>query len=127
MSSEISLTADYVKSLEEKNVGLSVPYYKLKEWFAKNKKIFFDCEKPDKSSCLQLILEKSDISAFKIFFIVKENESYRLMDVSFRNLGKETLEHFIERYERQLKSMTKLGLQSRKIEYVETVGYSYEV
>ena len=127
MSSEISLTVDYVKSLEEKHDGLSVPYYQLKEWFAKKQKIFFDCEKTDKLICLEPILEKTDFSAFKVFFVVKENGSYRFMDVRFRNLGKETLEHFIERYEHQLESMTKLSLQSRKIEYVETVGYSYEV
>jgi hypothetical protein len=127
MSLQVSLTTDYVKSLEEKYAGLSVPSYKLKEWFAKNKKVFFDCEKPDKSVCLELILGKIDISAFKVFFVVKENGSYRFMDVRFRSLGKETLGHFIGRYERQLESMTKLSLQSRNIEYVETVGYSYEL
>jgi hypothetical protein len=127
MSSNFSLTTDYVKALEEKYAGLSVPYYKLKEWFAKDKKTFFDCWEADKSVCLEAVLRKSSISAFKVFFVVKENGFYRFMDVLFRRLGKETLEHFIERYECQLESMTQLSFQSRKIEYVETVGYSYEL
>lgn len=126
MSLVISLTNDYVKSLEKEFAGLSVPSYKLKEWFAKSTKIFFDCKKPNKSICLKHFLEKSDISAFTVFSIVRENEICSFMDVRFRNLGKETLKHFIERYEHQLKSMTKLSLQSRKIEYIKTVGYSYE-
>jgi hypothetical protein len=123
----ISLSPVYVKSLEEKFVGLSVPSYKLKQWFDRDKTVFFDCEKADKSVCLRHILEKTDIPEFAVFFIVKENATYSFMDVKFRNLGTETLEHFIERYERQLKSMTKLSLQSRKIEYVEIVGFSYEL
>jgi hypothetical protein len=123
---EISSTTDYVKSLEEKFSGLSVPSYKLKEWFTKKLKIFFNCEKSDKTLCLDKILEKTNLSGFKVFLIVKQEGCIKLMDVNYRNLGKETLEHFINRYESQLKSMTQLSLKSRKTEYIETVGYSYQ-
>ena len=123
---EISSTTDYKKSLEEKFNGLSVPSYKLKEWFTKKLKIFFHCKKPNKTFCLDQILEKTDIAFFTVFFIVKTEETYKFMDVNYRNLGKETLEHFIKRYESQLKSMTQLSLKPRKMEYVETVGYSYQ-
>jgi hypothetical protein len=123
----ISSSTGYVKSLEEKFVGLSVPSYKLRKWFDKDKLIFFDCEKGDKSACLSHLLEKTNIPYFAVFFIVKENVTYSFMDVKYRNLGKETLEHFIKRYEQQLKSMTKMSLQPRKMEYVELVGFSYEL
>jgi hypothetical protein len=123
---EISSTTDYVKSLEEKFSGLSVPSYKLKEWFTKKLKIFFNCEKSDKTLCLDKILEKTNLSGFKVFLIVKQEGCIKLMDVNYRNLGKVTLEHFINRYESQLKSMTQLSLKSRKTEYIETVGYSYQ-
>jgi len=119
----------YVKSLKEKYEDLEVPSYKLREWFSKTDKIFFDCEESDKFSCLELILKQRKLVAFVIFFVVREKSSgsYKFMDASFRNLGKETLKHFIRRYHQQLESMTKLGLGSRGIEYVECVGYSYEL
>jgi hypothetical protein len=118
----------YAKSLKGKYEDLEVPSYKLREWFSKTDKVFFDCEEPDKSSCLELILKQRNLVAFVIFFVVREKPggSYKFMDASFRNLGKETLKHFINRYHEQLESMTKLGLGSRSIEYIECAGYSYE-
>ena len=129
MSLEIMSSSLYVKSLKEKYEDLEVPSYKLREWFSKTDKIFFDCEKSDKSSCLELILKQRNLVAFVIFFVVREKPSvsYKFMDASFRNLGKETLKHFIRRYHEQLESVTKLGLGSRSIEYVECIGYSYEL
>ena len=119
----------YVKSLKEKYEDLEVPSYKLREWFSETDKNFFDCGESDKSSCLELILKQRNLVAFVIFFVVREKSSgsYKFMDASFRNLGKETLKHFIRRYHKQLESMTKLGLGSRGIEYAECVGYSYEL
>jgi len=129
MSLETVPSSLYVKSLKEKYLDLEVPSYKLREWFSKTYKIFFDCEKSDKPSCLELILKQRNLAAFVIFFVVREKSSgsYKFMDASFRNLGKEALKHFIRRYHQQLESMTKLGLGSRGIEYVECVGYSYEL
>ncbi len=96
------------------------------EWYDSEKQVFFDCTKADKNACLTKMLEKTDIPDFVVFFIVKENNAYSFMDVTYRNLGKETLTHFITRYEKQLMSMTKMSLQPRKIEYVQNVGFSYE-
>lgn len=129
VSLEILPASLYVKSLKEKYEDLEVPSYKLREWFSKTSKVFFDCEESDESSCLELILKQRNLVAFVIFFVVREKPSgsYKFMDASFRNLGKETLKHFIRRYHEQLESMTKLGLGSRGIEYVECVGYSYEL
>ena len=129
MSLEIVPSSLYVKSLKEKYGDLEVPSYKLRKWFSKTDKVFFDCGESDKSSCLELILKQRNLVAFVIFFVVKEKPSgsYKFMDATFRNLGKETLKHFIRRYHQQLESMTKLGLGSRGIEYVECVGYSYDL
>jgi len=129
VSLEIMSSSLYVKSLKEKYESLEVPSYKLREWFSKTDKIFFDCKESDKSSCLELILEQKNFVAFVIFFVVREKPSgsYKFMDATFRNVGKETLKHFIRRYHEQLESMTKLGLGSRNIEYVECIGYSYEL
>jgi len=129
VSSEIVPSNLYVKSLKEKYEDFEVPLYKLREWFSKTDKVFFDCEESDKSSCLEQIMKQRNFGAFVIFFVVREKSSgsYKFMDASFRNLGKETLKHFIRRYHGQLESMTKLGLGSRGIEYVECVGYSYEL
>jgi len=128
VSLEIVSSSLYVKSLKDKYEDLEVPSYKLREWFSKTDKVFFDCKESDKSSCLESILKQRNFGAFVIFFVVRDKPSgsYKFMDATFRNIGKETLKHFIRRYHEQLESMTKFGLGSRGIEHVECVGYSYE-
>ncbi|MFB0567264.1 MAG: hypothetical protein ACETVM_01595, partial [Candidatus Bathyarchaeia archaeon] len=125
MSSEIVPTSSYVKSLKEKYKDLDVPTYKLKEWFSTSRQVFFNCENKDKNACLEQLLKRRDLEAFVILFVVKESSgSYRFMDASFRNLGTETLEHFINRFHKQLEAMTKLGVQATGLEYMECVGHS---
>lgn len=127
MTSKIISENEYVALLEEKYKGLKVATYKLRKWFSTEQKIFFDCDSPDKESCLRQILTKPDFPAFIIYLIVKSAAGgYSFMDVSFRNLGKETLEHFISRYHQQLETMTKLSLQTVGREFVECPGHSYE-
>jgi len=127
MSSEIVPTSSYVKTLKEKYEGIDIPDYKLREWFSTAHKIFFDCEDEDKSVCLGRLLRRTDFEAFVVFFVVREASGvYRFMDASFRNLGTETLEHFINRFHKQLEAMTRLGVQGTGLEYVECVGHSYK-
>jgi len=127
MSSKVVLTSSFVKSLKAKYKDLDVPYYKLKEWFSTSHRVFFDCKSKDKNACLEQLLERTDLDAFVIFFVVKESSgSYRFMDASFRNLGTETLEHFINRFHKQLEAMTKLGVQAAGLEYMECIGHSYK-
>ncbi len=127
MSSEIVLTSSYVKALKEKYKDLGIPRYKLKEWFSASRQVFFDCENKDKNACLEQILKRTDLDAFIIFFVVKKSTgSYKFMDASFRNLGTETLEHFINRFHKQLEAMTKLGVQATGLEYMECIGHSYK-
>lgn len=127
MSSEIVLTSSYMESLKEKYRDLDIPTYKLKEWFSTSRQVFFDCESKDKNTCLEQLLKRTDLEAFVIFFVVRESSgSHRFMDASFRNLGTETLEHFINRFHKQLETMTKLGVQASGLEYMECIGHSYK-
>lgn len=129
MSLEIITTAQYANSLEQKYNGLEVPIYKIRKWFFTSKKVFLDCEGSDKKSCLNAVLTKPDFPALRVYLVVKEDTAshYGFMDINFRNLGgKETLEHFINRYHQQLETMTKLSLQSAGGEYIECVGHGYE-
>jgi hypothetical protein len=120
-------TMEQVAFLEERYEGLKVPAYKLKEWFSSDQRIFFDCEDSDKALCLERILSNADFPSFAIYLIVKNAEKrYDFMDVSFRNLGKETLEHFITRYHQQLEAITKLSLQTVGREFIECPGHSYQ-
>jgi len=127
MSCGIMSAQAYVESLKQKYQGFDFPAYKLREWFSKTHQIFFDCKEPDREACLEAALKKTDFAAFIIFFVVKEQGgSYKSMDASFRNLGTETLEHFINRFHSQLESMTRLGVQTTGLEYVECIGHSYQ-
>lgn len=128
MLSKIIPTAEYVNFLEEKYRGLKVPIYKLRKWFSVHHRVFFDCESGDKELCLREILTKPDFSAFIIYLVVKDVAagSYNFMDVSFRNYGREALEHFVNRYHQQLETMTKLGLQGAGREFIDCLGHSYE-
>jgi len=126
MGSEIVSAETYVESLKQKFQGFDFPAYKLREWFSRTHQVFFDCEESDNETCLQTVLKKTDFPAFAIFFVVKEPKGdFKLMDASFRNLGTETLEHFIVRFHSQLESMTRLGVQATGLEYVECIGHSY--
>jgi hypothetical protein len=126
--SQIILASEHASILEGRYKGLKIPVYKLRRWFSDRQQVFFDCEISDKESCLHKILTKPDLNAFVIYLLVRDTttSSYSFMDVSFRNLGKETLEHFINRYHQQLETMTKLSLQTANREYVACLGHGYE-
>jgi hypothetical protein len=126
--SQIILTSEHVSILEGKYKGLKIPIYKLRRYFSEGQQVFFDCETSDKESCLHKILTKPDLNAFMIYLLVKDarTSSYSFMDVSFRNLSKETLEHFINRYHQQLETMTRLSLQTANSEYAACLGHGYE-
>jgi len=125
--SKIISTGELVKLLEEKYKGLRIPVYKLRKWFSDEQEVFFDCDTIDKEPCLREIMIRSDFNAFTIYLLVKDASTgdCSLMDVNFRNLGKETLEHFINRYHQQLETMTKLSLQTASREYVACLGHGY--
>jgi hypothetical protein len=125
---EIVSSKSYVESLRLKYKGFDFPAYKLREWLSTGNQVFFDCKpEQDRAVCLKQLLERTNLEAFTIFFVVKEpSGAYRFMDASFRNLGTETLERFINRYHQQLESMTRLSIQTIGLEYVECIGHSYQ-
>ena len=127
MTTEIVSAGEYVEFLKEKYEGFEFPGYKLREWFSKSHQVFFDCAAKDRNVCIVHLLEQTDLEAFTIFFVVREKSGgYRFMDASFRNLGTETLDHFINRYHQQLESMTRLSIQTIGLEYIECIGHGYE-
>jgi len=127
MGSEIVSANAYVDFLKKEYKGFDFPVYKLREWFSESNQIFFDCKDQDKNTCLERVLKRTDLEAFTIFFVVKEpNGACKFMDASFRNLGTETLERFINRYHQQLESMTRLSIQTIGLQYVECIGHSYQ-
>jgi hypothetical protein len=126
MAAEIFPARIYMDSLKEKYEGLEIPVYKMKYWLSAEDKIFFDCEEAEPISCLEKVLTKC-FDLFTVFILVKTRTgSYMMMDVKFRNIGNETLNHFIHRYHRQLESMTRLSIQTSNMEYLECIGHSYE-
>jgi hypothetical protein len=48
------------------------------------------------------------------------------MDVSYANIGDETLERFLRRYPGQLKPSSEMALQLSDRRYLEYIGASYE-
>jgi len=128
LSTEIMPATTYVESLRQKYKGFDFPAYKLREWFSTVHLVFFDCKlEENKTTCLEQLLKRTNLEAFTIFFVVKEQSgAHKFMDASFRNLGTETLERFINRYHQQLESMTKLSIQTIGLEYLECIGHSYQ-
>lgn len=127
MDTDIISSTTYVESLKQKFKGFDFPAYKLREWFSKTHQVFFDCGESDRQGCLEAVLKKTDFEAFTIFFVVRDQSGFfKFMDARFRNLGTETLEHFIDRFHSQLESMTRLGVQTSGLEYVECIGHSHQ-
>ena len=126
MFEEIIFTNQFFEELKLRFNGIDIPKYKFRKLFSRNFKIFFDCEeKPP--NCLEDILHKDTYPRFIVYFIIREeNGNLLVMDVSFANPGKETLERFIKRYPTQLKPANTMALQLSGREYVEYLGVSYE-
>lgn len=126
MSADTIIASNYVKYLKEKFSGLDVPMYKLREFYSAKDQVFFDCESQDKGPCLETILKQRVFDAFIVFIVIKEpSGSFKFMDLNFKNIGSEKLEHFIERFHKTLEPATKLSIQISGSEYVECIGHSY--
>jgi len=128
VSADVVPATSYVESLRQKYKGFDFPAYKLRQWFNAGKRVFFDCQpEQDKARCLEQVLKRTNLLAFTVYYVVKEPSGlHKFMDASFRNIGTETLERFINRYHQQLESMTKLSIQTIGLEYVECIGHGYE-
>ncbi len=121
---------EYLADLERKYSGLKYRKEAVKRWFNPDTKVFFDAEESENESILKQILEHHDFTSFQIFFVVRKTveggeATYELMDASFKNIGGKTITGFAHTFHANLEYMTRLGLQMRRLEYLEAVGYSY--
>lgn len=128
MSSEVVFGSAVVESLREEFGEIVILAYKFRRLFSQTRQVFFDCEDEDTGACLDRALHRKDHAFFTVFFVVRDvkSGSLRVMDISFPNIGKETLEHFIKRYHSQLKPSNIMGLEASDREYVKYIGCSYE-
>lgn len=128
MSSEIVSRETLVELLREEFGSIEIPSYKFRKFYSRDKQVLFDCERGDTYACLDQVLHNETHAFFVVFLVIRDKESgsLRVMDVSFPNIGKETLEHFIKRYHSQLKPSSIIGLEASRKEYVKYLGCSYE-
>lgn len=122
---------EYLADLERKYPGLKYRRESVKRWFHSDTRVFFDAEEAEKEITLKQILERHDFSSFQILFVARKTveggveATYELMDASFKNIGGKTITGFAHTFHANLEYMTRLGLQMRRLEYLEAVGYSY--
>ncbi|MCD6263521.1 hypothetical protein J7L60_03820 [Candidatus Bathyarchaeota archaeon] len=128
MSGKVVGSNTYLDRIEREFRGLTIPRYKFRRFFEEETRIFFDCEDDDPMDCLKEILERRDLKEFVVLLLTKEKEGggLKVLDISYRTLGTETLRHFITRYQSQLEPTVKMSLMAGGLEYLSLIGYSYE-
>jgi hypothetical protein len=128
---DIVSTRDYFKELAERYSGLRYDPSTMKPWFAKMKRIFFQCGPAEnKDACLKKTLSRQDFEEFVIISVIKETDdagkdSYSVDESRFKRLGKETLEAFINRYQKNLQEPVALSMQLFNKQQMEVIGFSY--
>jgi hypothetical protein len=74
-----------------------------------------------------MLLAASTIKASVAYSVVEDTSGLRIvMNVSYANLGGETLERFVRRYPKQLRPSSEIALQLSDCKYVDYSGASYE-
>lgn len=127
MSPDIITIDEFFRSLREKWAGVEIPEYKFRKLLSVEDRIFFDCVEGDQAGCLTEVMRHEGYPRFVAFILARwEDGTLRVLDVSFANLGKETLERFNDRYPRQLRPANAMALQLSGGEYLEYLGASYE-
>ena len=126
MSEEIIPTRFLLAEIRDRLGVANIPYYKFRKFYSRKYKVFFDCMN-DEKKCLEEALYNEKFIRFVAFSIIKDgNGPLQIIDVSYANLGKETLERFVTRYPIQLKPSSTMALQLSGSEYLEFLGASYE-
>ncbi len=98
----------------------------MRRLYSTEQRVFFDCN-GDPQRCLTDVLTRTGYSRFVAHSVVEDDSGRRnLLDVSYANTGRETLEKFIRRYPTQLKQAAEMALQLSSGKYLEYVGSSYE-
>ena len=115
-----------IGTLRSRYSGIAIRDYAFRRLYSIERMVFFDCV-GDSEKCLADALSRVDYPRFVAYAVVEDALGHRtVMDVSYANLGGETLERFVRRYPGQLKPSSELALQLSGRRYVEYVGASYE-
>ncbi len=128
---DIILSADYLSELTKRYENLRYDPGTMKTWFAKTKKIFFQCGKADDNEvCLKKITSRQDFEEFIIVSVIKETDeagkdSYSIDESRFKRLGKENIEAFINRYQKNLQEPMALSMQLFNKQQMEVIGFTY--
>ena len=119
-------TSTVLVELRKKYPGIETRDYAFRRLYSTENMVFFDCDGVSES-CLSDSLNRVDYSRFIAYAIVKEISGHLyVMDVSYTNLGRESLEKFVKRYPRQLRPSSEMALQLSDRKYIEYIGASYE-
>ena len=128
---DIISSVDYLSGLTKQYANLKYDLRTLKPWFAKTKKIFFQCSNMEnKDDCLKKVAARQDFEEFIIVSVIKETDdagkdSYSLDESRFKRLGKETVEAFITRYQKNLQEPVALSMQLFNKQQMEVIGFTY--
>jgi len=112
--------------LRKRHSNIESRDYIFRRLYSTEHMIFFDCNR-ESEKCLTEVLTRVDYPRFVAYAVVEDTTGQRyIMNVSYANLGKETLEKFVKRYPRQLKPSSEMALQLSDRKYIEYIGASYE-
>ena len=127
MDQPIIPSREFLKTLSSKYVNIDFPMYKFRDWYSEKNQVFFDCDGSNIETCLMEILEREDYSGFEVFSIIRDRltGSYTVMDVVYPNAFNQSLDVWIDKYHKVLKSGCYMILEGQGKEYVVHLGVSY--
>jgi hypothetical protein len=115
-----------IGTLRSRYPGIEIRDYAFRRLYSIEHQVFFDCV-GDSEKCLTDTLGRVDYLRFVAYAVIEDALGHRtVLDVSYANLGGETLERFVRRYPGQLRPSSEMALQLSGRRYVEYVGVSYE-
>lgn len=115
-----------IAELRNRHQGIEIRDYIFRRLYSTEYMIFFDC-KGEFEKCLAGVLNRVDYPRFVAYAVVEDAAGHQyVMDISYANLGNETLERFVKRYPGQLRPSSEMALQLSDRKYVEYIGASYE-
>jgi len=84
--------------LRKRYLGIEIKDYAFRKLYSTEHMVFFDCDEVPQN-CLNNALTRVDYPRFIAYAVVEDAPGHRyVMEVSYTNLGKETLEKFAKRY-----------------------------
>lgn len=125
-------SVDLIKTLEETYGRVRYDPSSLRQWFSQVKRVFFACDEVDKLGFLERLLKRPDLDEFVVYALGEETKpaadgrkSCVIKTISYRNLGNQTLENFITRFQAFLETPMGLELQLHNLIYRKTLGFGY--